>query len=610
MNAFHVLRISIFCLLACSYSLVGQHSGKGTLNIEKVVFRSAQWEQEQLREERNERPNKGGLVFVYYKNTSDQAIRLTRFLINGKEQGYYTQSGDVAWTRSFGDKIDPGETKVYEINAVSDKFSNGKDFSLTLIDRKRWSAIAKTHVTLEKEEVHISSIIWQEDLERFTLHLQNKSDQKWELQNVSISGKEVVELNTTAGFIEAHGHMILSGKVKEAFSPGKVCVASIDLKNRKETIRVYGHRTCYDSYFAIGTWGIDKHRFDEAKNKLHLNTFIRGGKSTDEFYTKINKDYGFNVLTHTGMYPDIDKINDLKNLEDIAFWYLQDEPDANRTAEAVLFSNQMTKQYDISKPTLVTLCRNVRFFEFAFIPDVACMDHYSVGAPTSSVWPYRYGTKLEETGYYTRDLKLAAFPKPIWVWSQGLFNWSERPMQKVPTAKELTYQLLSNLGNGAKGILWFTIKEKQAKDYPESLLAMQQCGRMLEMLKEDLLHGDPLQTNIESDSKLLIHPIIAKDKLILIVLNGDYAIDPVAYRWKAKQDVDIKLEIPSWLKLASAYELIPEEGVKNASFQLKKNSLSVNISHMEAYKLFVFDTGEADLNQLQAAYNHLKQMEE
>jgi len=290
----------------------------------------------------------------------------------------------------------------------------------------------------------------------------------------------------------------------------------------------------------------------------------RGGKSTHEFYTKINRDYGFKVLTHTGMYPDVEKIQDLKDKEDIAFWYLQDEPDANRTAEAVLFSNEMVKQLDVQKPTMTTLCRNVRFFEFAFIPDVACMDHYSVGAPTSSVWPHRYGTKLEETGYYTRDLRLAAFPKPIWVWSQGLFNWNERPKQQVPTPKELTYQLLSNLGNGAKGILWFTIKESKGKEYPDTYLAMQQCGRIMEMLKEDLLQSEPLQCRVEVDNKLLIHPLISKDKLILIVLNTDYSIDPEAYQWKAMQSADLSLQIPSWFNVGLAYELIPEKGVKNA----------------------------------------------
>jgi hypothetical protein len=237
------------------------------------------------------------------------------------------------------------------------------------------------------------------------------------------------------------------------------------------------------------------------------------------------------------------------------------------------------------------------------------MDHYSVGAPTSSVWPYRYGTRLEETGYYTRDLRLAAYPKPIWIWSQGLFNWSERPQQQVPTPEELTYQLLSNLGNGAKGILWFTIKESKGEQYPDTYLAMQQNGRIMELLKDDLLQSEPLQCKVEANSKLLVHPLISKDKLILIVLNTDYSIDPVAYQWKARNEVGVQLEIPAWLKLESGYELLPAKGVKKAGFQQKGQDLRVPIKNLEAYKIFVFDTSKADLKELQGAYDQLKDME-
>jgi len=605
-----ILAISIVLLLISLHSSVGQIFRTGKLQVEDVVFRPATWETQQLHEERNERPNKGGLIFVYYKNISKDPVRIARFLINEEVEGFFTQAGEVAWTRSFGDRIEPGETMVYEINAVSENFSEGKEFSFAFIDRSRWSATGLKKVVLNEKKHLISSIIFHEDLKKFTLHLQNRSNDRCEVMNLSFSGKEILNYDLTADLIDPQGHIIVTGELEEAYEPGALCIASIKLKNNDETLTVYGHRTAYDSYFPIGTWGIDKHRYEEAKYKLHLNTFIRSGKSDDEFYTKINKELGFKVLTHTGMYPDIDKIDDLKNVDEVAFWYLQDEPDANRTAEAVLFSNEMTKQRDVSKPTITTLCRNVRFFEFGFIPDVACMDHYSVGAPTSSVWPYRYGTNLEETGFYTRDLRLAALPKPIWVWSQGLFDWNERPRQQVPTAKELTYQLLSNIGNGAKGILWFTIKEDKAKKYPETYLAIQECGRVMQMIKDDLLQGDPLETKIEANKELIIHPIISKNKLILIVLNSDYKIDPRAYKWSPKQDEIIKVRTPSWFRVESGYELIPEEGMKNIEFQQEEKYIKMNIKHIEAFKIYVFDKNDADLGVLKAEYNKLLKMEE
>ena len=94
------------------------------------------------------------------------------------------------------------------------------------------------------------------------------------------------------------------------------------------------------------------------------------------------------------------------------------------------------------------------------------------------------------------------------------------------------------------------------------------------------------------------------------MLNSDYSIDPVAYQWNSRQNVDVTLAIPSWLEVESAYELTLEEGVKKASFQLKDQSLSFRIPDIEAYKMYVFDTKHADITQLQAEYDKLKGMEE
>ena len=89
-----------------------------------------------------------------------------------------------------------------------------------------------------------------------------------------------------------------------------------------------------------------------------------------------------------------------------------------------------------------------------------------VTAPSTSQWPNVFGTRLEETGIYTRDLKMASEPKPIWVWSQGLFDWDEQPEQSVPTPEELGVQLVQNIGNGTKGILWFTFREGPGQQFP------------------------------------------------------------------------------------------------------------------------------------------------
>jgi len=47
-----------------------------TFTIEYVAYRQTQWETKAVKEGPYERPNKGGLVFVYFTNTSDENQRI------------------------------------------------------------------------------------------------------------------------------------------------------------------------------------------------------------------------------------------------------------------------------------------------------------------------------------------------------------------------------------------------------------------------------------------------------------------------------------------------------------------------------------------------------
>ena len=172
-------------------------------------------------------------------------------------------------------------------------------------------------------------------------------------------------------------------------------------------------------------------------------------------------------MVHTGIVTDVDQVRELSGSPHVACWMIQDEPDWSIPATSVLLADQSVRAIDSTHPTMVTLCRNVKFFEYAPIPDIACMDHYCVTAPSSSAWPHPWGTRLEETAHYTSDLKAAAEPRPIWVWTQGVANWTERPARPVPTVEELSAQLVLNLSRGAKGILWFVYDAALGKRYPD-----------------------------------------------------------------------------------------------------------------------------------------------
>jgi len=270
---------------------------------------------------------------------------------------------------------------------------------------------------------------------------------------------------------------------------------------------------------------------------------------------------------------------------------------------------ETTHRYDRKKPTLVNLCRNVQFMKYAFITDIAAHDHYCVTAPTTSRWPSLFGTRLEETAYYTRDLRYATFPKPTWVWTQGIFNWGERPKRPVPTPDEAAAQLLLNVGRGTKGILWFTFKKAMRERYPDLQSALQDWNRVLVMTREDLLSSEPAGLNVKSPETVDVAPLVSWDRLFLLVTNLDYEIDDEAYQWTQAQKVKISLDLPPWIQPKACVELGPDTP-KEVSFKAKSKSASVQLDTLDAVRFLVLDNDPGALERYEASYRAAKELEQ
>ncbi|MDQ1257183.1 MAG: hypothetical protein QG656_1785, partial [Candidatus Hydrogenedentes bacterium] len=357
------------------------------------------------------------------------------------------------------------------------------------------------------------------------------------------------------------------------------------LKQGKESRAVFAHRRAFEDWFPIGCWS-NKPDFYQTLRHLHIETCVRGGRADDEFFSQAAAKYGFRTMTHVGVPADIDQIRSLADHPAVACWMLTDEPDWSIAPNIMLFGDRMVRQYNSTKPTFITLCRNVKFFEYAPISDIPCMDHYSVTAPTSSKWPKMYGTHLEETGYYTRDLKLCSEPKPIWIWSQGIANWGERPKRPVPTPNELAVQLLQNLGYGAKGILWFNYQQDEAEAWPDVRDAIQGWGRVMRLTRNDFLGSEPIETEVKAPDKVIVLPLVTWDKALLCITNADYQLDPAAYPFNPKKEVEIALDLPEWLEPAVALEIGPD-GVKPLTLEGKRGKAKIQAGDLEAAKLIV-----------------------
>jgi len=526
------------------------------LAIEKVIYRPAEWEKEKVKEFESEIVNKGGLVHIYYRNVSNDPVRIRYWRWNRKDRSYWVLNHFIAWDRHVNQTVQPGEWGVLEINAVSEDFAPGTKFSLQLVD-ERSRLCATTEGTLLAEPLRITYIYMLPEMKEMDIFLQNFSKDTYQIANTLFSPQKEMSVDWNVKELPPEGMAIAKIQLSQPMSSGTWFIAGVEVsKDNGKTKELYfAHRRAFEDFFPIGVWTNSPETYETLYN-LHVDTMVEGDKKDKPYFTEIAPKYGFRAMVHTGVPLNVDVVREFSGHPHVVCWMLQDEPDWSIPANIMFHVNQQLCQYDTTKPTFITLCRNIKFFEYASICDIPCQDHYSVTAPSSSKWHKPYGTRLEETAYYTRDLKIASEPKPIWIWSQAIADWGERPKRPVPTPEELGAQLVLNLGRGAKGILWFNHEKHIAEKYPELERAMQGWGRVMALLRNYFLSSEPVNFNGTIPQNVDIAPLQGRDFMILCITNLDYEIHPEAYPFKEKKDLKISINIP--FQGQSLFEIRPQ----------------------------------------------------
>ena len=128
-----------------------------SVSIEYVHYRPVKYERGKVIERQNEKPNKGGLVFLYVKNISNEQIRFRRWYLNRKESITYRLSGDIAWDRIHHERLEPGQTTAMEISGMSEDFSPDKPFEFAFIGGN-WRPSGAIKTTLKKDPIDITFI--------------------------------------------------------------------------------------------------------------------------------------------------------------------------------------------------------------------------------------------------------------------------------------------------------------------------------------------------------------------------------------------------------------------------------------------------------------------
>ncbi len=576
---------STFLILLAAAAGFSEEKFNKKIEIEQINYRPVSYETEKVTEYKNEIPNEGGLLLVYFKNISDERVEFRNWHVNRKSGSHWRLSKKVSWDRFLNKSVNPGKMGVLEINAVSEHFAEGEEIEFALTDRSyRPVGYMKTK-KLIKEPVRITYMRFMPNRRTVQLHLKNDSDNKVAIKNIEIDGRETKKVNTVSEKINPGRRGFAEISIKGRFREGKYVIVKIDYEKGGEEKKVYAHRKYFVDKFPVGTWGLDDDRLKEGKG-YGFDACVRGGSAHSDFYKSLYKKYGINTLYHSGTVPKVEMIQQLKDHPAVLCWQITDEPDWKHTAQRMLMSVEITEKYGPKKPTFITYCRNVKFFEYAYLVDIPCHDHYCVTAPSTSKWPYEYGTHLEETAYYTRDLKIASEPKGIWVWTQGLFDWDQRPKRPVPTVSEAKVQLFYNLSRGAKGILWFTFRKGVGNEYPDLKECIGKWNNIIQVIKDDLLGCEPAVYEHDNED-IDIAGLLGKDKAFVFVTNKDYRIDDKAYQWNEKENVKISIPLPEWLNPKAAIELNPGK-FENVEYELNEGSLRFEINKLKDCRLFAF----------------------
>lgn len=573
--------------------------GAKKMLVEYLHYRPAKWEKELVTEHEADFPNEGGLLYLYLRNVSEEPQSLRFWRLNGQDESYWRLNHLIAWDRLYDRELQPGQLTVLEINGKTKDFAPGNDVKFSFV-AGTWQPVLNHRGVMQESAVRISYIRVWPDLKRLTVHLRANNAQDFTLTSLGVEGAEA-----TLGAVSlAPGAAIATVELAAPLSLGQLLVVKTAVKQGETELPVYAHRRAHPDFFPIGVWSMKEENHEDLM-RMHVETGVLGGDASDGYYTwGVPK--GLRNMVHTGVPTRVDQVRSLKDKPSILCWMIQDEPDWSIPANIMLHTDTELRQYDLSKPTFITLCRNIKFMEYGPIADIPCQDHYSVTAPSSSIWPKPYGTRLEETAWYTRDLKYASEPKPIWIWSQGIADWGERPKRTSPTPNELAAQLVLNLGRGAKGILWFNYSTELAQKWPDARDAMRDWGRVMSVLREDLLDAD-VWDGASASEGVDIAALLGRDRVLAGLTNTRYEIHPEAYPFTPHEQVSVRLPKPAF-PVAVAVRITPD-GIVDLPLAESGAQLEVSFGPLEATGMLALLPDAAAAEAYRTAFQQARERE-
>ena len=206
-----------------------------------------------------------------------------------------------------------------------------------------------------------------------------------------------------------------------------------------------------------------------------------------------------------------------------------------------------------------------------------------------------HGGSPRDDGKYINMAKKGCEPRPVLAVPEAFFEEFPDGAGRVPTPEEEKLLVHYQIGQGAKGLLYFIKTMKNGKGYEHYPDLEQEIGRInrtLQRIKHLLWIGEPFpQLVLKKPSWLDVYPLLCADRaLILILINRDYRYSAYenALIFDEKGSSPLKLVLPGAVQLSNVEDVSLETDISGYRIG-ERNELEMTIPWMRDVKIIKLD---------------------
>lgn len=500
-----------------------------------------------------------GTVHVLITNTSSSVVTIRRLCLNGYPVRQ-TPDDFVYWQRTVPHIAKPGEIMdvMLKLRRVTNKPLR---LNVILSDGSQVSTV----VDAEPDRLTFSFVGYDLQANTAYLYLRNQYDRPLRIRKVLCNLNDI----TSRCWIPEH------------------TVAS----NSKMLIIFHSHdKLCPGDYLAFKVL-TDQEAVAVAQTRVYSYFPITA------FFGDTRTELGFDEVPFDMPFPSSqEEFVGSRNQPSHRVYHVFNDPACNDGRARKLVGTNMTEvarrtaecyEKDHVHPSLVYLCHHLHPFSYCI---------YGEAADIIAVDPYEMQNRQDQPlkdAEYVALAKKAAEPRLLWCIPEA---WTDPSRQRFPTPEEERIIVYSEIGEGARGVWYFSAK--RTSGYRGSLPLEVEVGRInreLRCLRDYLMIGESFPIASVNSDKARVYPILCGDKgIVLILMNLDHLSsfekNKPAFVCSPQEDLTIQCDMPEWFRPAEVLSV--EDGeLSKLDYRRAGSTMTVSIGRLEITKQILIRGG-------------------